>query len=209
MTTDTDTDLIAEAITAHYGPRCGTKDTDDFPELLGGKRGRCRCCLAWDQYDALTTPPADEALDGITTALRSGQQADMDGCMVKVSRQACEEGADALTALRSQNAAKDARIAELGRKFSRARTERRHAEVERDQLRAENERLRARTVLPRLTREMIEAACVAHYGKEPVALVGGADGVDMTSRDVNYAFPVAFRRMWSGVRAALQRKAGE
>ncbi|UFS64879.1 hypothetical protein LO749_16870 [Paracoccus denitrificans] len=47
-------DLIAEAITEHWGPRCRTKDTDDFPELADqGGKGRCACCAAWEQYDGL------------------------------------------------------------------------------------------------------------------------------------------------------------
>lgn len=37
--------------------------------------------------------------DGLIEALRSGRQADADGCMVVVSRQACEEAADILSAL--------------------------------------------------------------------------------------------------------------
>ncbi|MBT0780593.1 hypothetical protein [Paracoccus sp. pheM1] len=46
-------DLIAEALTEHWGPRCKTKDTDDFPDLAGATQGRCACCLAWEQYDRL------------------------------------------------------------------------------------------------------------------------------------------------------------
>ncbi|WP_411839264.1 hypothetical protein [Paracoccus sp. ME4] len=47
------TDLIQEAITAHFGPRCETKDTDDMPELAGQTTGRCPACLAWEQFDGL------------------------------------------------------------------------------------------------------------------------------------------------------------
>ena len=51
--TTTDTTAIQEAITEHLGQRCSTKDTDDFPELLGKKVGRCPACRAWEQFDAL------------------------------------------------------------------------------------------------------------------------------------------------------------
>lgn len=47
------TDLIQEAITAHFGPRCKTKDADDMPELAAQTTGRCAACLAWEQFDAL------------------------------------------------------------------------------------------------------------------------------------------------------------
>ncbi|WP_411839266.1 hypothetical protein [Paracoccus sp. ME4] len=45
------TDLIRKAITEHYGPRCRTADTDDFPELAGGT-DRCPAGLALEQFDA-------------------------------------------------------------------------------------------------------------------------------------------------------------
>jgi hypothetical protein len=36
-----------------YGPRCKTKDTDDFPELEeSDPQNRCACCEAWDTYDS-------------------------------------------------------------------------------------------------------------------------------------------------------------
>ncbi len=41
-------------------------------------------------------------MDDLIKALRSGEQADMDGTLVKVSRQACEEAADAIEALQAQ-----------------------------------------------------------------------------------------------------------
>ena len=44
-------------------------------------------------------------MNDLVKALRSGEQADMDGTLVKVSRQACEEAADAIEALRAQLAA--------------------------------------------------------------------------------------------------------
>lgn len=53
-------DLIAEALTEHWGPRCETKDTDDFPEMAGKTEGRCPCCLAWEQYDSLRAALTDE-----------------------------------------------------------------------------------------------------------------------------------------------------
>lgn len=41
-------------------------------------------------------------MDDLVKALRSGEQADMDGTLVKVSRQACEEAADAIEALQAE-----------------------------------------------------------------------------------------------------------
>ena len=55
--------------------------------------------------DAIPQPapvPADAELDALQVALRSGRQADMEGVMVTVSRQACEYAADALSALRTR-----------------------------------------------------------------------------------------------------------
>lgn len=48
----------------------------------------------------------------LVNALRSGQQADADGVMVKVSRQACEEGATAIEELTRQRDAAIQHIAE-------------------------------------------------------------------------------------------------
>lgn len=47
------TDLIEESLVATFGPRCETKDTQDFPEVAGQHTGRCPACLAWEQFDAL------------------------------------------------------------------------------------------------------------------------------------------------------------
>lgn len=41
-------------------------------------------------------------MNDLVKALRSGEQADMDGTLVKVSRQACEEAADAIEALQGK-----------------------------------------------------------------------------------------------------------
>jgi len=41
-------------------------------------------------------------MDELVKALRAGEQADMDGTLVKVSRQACEEAANAIEALQAQ-----------------------------------------------------------------------------------------------------------
>ena len=41
-------------------------------------------------------------MDELVKALRAGEQADMDGTLVKVSRQACEEAADAIEALQAE-----------------------------------------------------------------------------------------------------------
>ena len=50
------------------------------------------------------TDLTDEYLCALQDALLSGEQADMDGCRVKVSRQACEEAAAVITALRQREA---------------------------------------------------------------------------------------------------------
>ncbi len=52
-------------------------------------------------------------MDELVKALRAGEQADMDGTLVKVSRQACEEAADAIEALQARVAKKDAEIERL------------------------------------------------------------------------------------------------
>ncbi len=41
-------------------------------------------------------------MNDLVKALRAGEQADMDGTLVKVSRQACEEAAAAIEALQAQ-----------------------------------------------------------------------------------------------------------
>ena len=48
-----ETAAIREAITEHWGPRCRTLDTEDFPELVAPGEGRCPACRAWEQLDAL------------------------------------------------------------------------------------------------------------------------------------------------------------
>ena len=45
-----------------------------------------------------------EAVERLAEALEAQEQADMDGTMVKVSRQACDEGAATLRALAAENA---------------------------------------------------------------------------------------------------------
>ena len=57
-------------------------------------------------------------------------------------------------------------------------------------------------VLPRLTDDIIRAACKAHFGTD------NADGVCITVRDRDWTFREAFKRMWSGARAALAAKDG-
>lgn len=59
--------------------------------------------------------------------------------------------------------------------------------------------------LPRLDEGLIEAAMLAHYGKSAVAQ--GIDGVDLTVNDHNWSFRDGFKRMWSGVRKELDRRA--
>ncbi|MDT1061156.1 hypothetical protein RM190_04745 [Paracoccus sp. CPCC 101403] len=60
MTTADPTDYISEAITEHWGERCRTKDTDDFPDIVDNP-GRCGCCAAWEQYDALEAAKRENA----------------------------------------------------------------------------------------------------------------------------------------------------
>lgn len=68
-------DLIAEALTEHWGPRCKTKDTDDFPELGGATQSRCACCLAWEQYDRLRAA-SEGVIDRQFAELRFNQARD-------------------------------------------------------------------------------------------------------------------------------------
>lgn len=77
-----DTTEIQEAITEHWGPRCRTRDTDDFPELVALGGGRCHCCRAWEQFDALCDAlDAERAenerlmyvLEGIANAIDTGR----------------------------------------------------------------------------------------------------------------------------------------
>jgi ribA/ribD-fused uncharacterized protein len=63
-------------------------------------------------------------------------------------------------------------------------------------------------IAPKLTQEMIEAACEAHYGKRQVHAVGGAVGVDATANGTNYTFSQAFRRMWRGAWKAAAQPVG-
>lgn len=57
-------------------------------------------------------------------------------------------------------------------------------------------------VLPRLTDDIIRAACKAHFGTD------NADGVCVTVGDRDWTFRDAFKRMWSGARATLAAKDG-
>lgn len=45
---------ILKLIKRDYGKRCKTKDTDDFPEILGKTKlmeGRCCVCLVYETFD--------------------------------------------------------------------------------------------------------------------------------------------------------------
>lgn len=57
--------------------------------------------------------------------------------------------------------------------------------------------------LPRLDDGLIEAALIGHYGKRHL----GIDGTGMTVRGYDYSFRRGFKRMWSGVRKELKRRA--
>jgi hypothetical protein len=82
-----------------YEDTYGSRGMDDLAKVARNIAAAIR---------ALQSAPAPTALqaalavpDGLIDALRSGEQADMDGTMVKVSRQACEEAADILAALKA------------------------------------------------------------------------------------------------------------
>lgn len=56
-------------------------------------------------------------------------------------------------------------------------------------------------VEPRLTDAAIRAACKAHFGSELI------DGINVTSKDIDWSFRDAFRRMWHGAWSALSPSA--
>lgn len=60
-----------------------------------------------------------------------------------------------------------------------------------------------RAATPKLTREMIQAAAEAHYGKERVRKTS-IDGISMTVDSRDYNFTQAFRRMWKGAWSAQE-----
>ena len=77
--------------------------------------------------------------DGLIVALRSGDQADMDGCRVKVSREACETAAETMEALATALlAAWDERDVLLNRAFDEGQilAALRDCDAERDAMRA-------------------------------------------------------------------------
>lgn len=46
--------VIEYNIEKAYGPRCKTKDTDDFDDLIqvgDSDAGRCPCCLVYEKFD--------------------------------------------------------------------------------------------------------------------------------------------------------------
>lgn len=87
-------------IDSPYGPYMGREESGQYLDISH--------VLA-----AITLPDDEAELSGLINALRSGEQADMDGIMVRVSRQACEEAADLITRLLALRAADAARIKEL------------------------------------------------------------------------------------------------
>lgn len=42
---------LEKLLIEHFGKRCKTKDTDDFPDLKGKKKGRCLTCEVWEAFD--------------------------------------------------------------------------------------------------------------------------------------------------------------
>lgn len=45
-------DTAEQFIEWGWGPRCETKDLDDFPEMRKDPlRNRCACCEMWEAYD--------------------------------------------------------------------------------------------------------------------------------------------------------------
>jgi len=68
----------------------------DYVATQGTKRELIEKGILSDQK----TPSKLNVPDGLIEALRGGRQADMDGTMVVVSRQACEEAAEILATLK-------------------------------------------------------------------------------------------------------------
>ncbi len=44
-------DAVRAFVEQGWGPRCETKDTEDFPELKDHPDGRCPACEMWEAYD--------------------------------------------------------------------------------------------------------------------------------------------------------------
>lgn len=44
-------DDVLRLIERDWGKRCETKDTEDFPELLNSKNGRCGVCVVYEKFD--------------------------------------------------------------------------------------------------------------------------------------------------------------
>jgi hypothetical protein len=42
---------MLDLIELDWGPRCETKDTDDFPELKGDEKSRCGVCVVYERFD--------------------------------------------------------------------------------------------------------------------------------------------------------------
>ena len=86
---------MLRAILPHRGMDEPVADTDlDEAWKSGFNAGFGEAMLTKDA-PAVRLP---DDVAGLCGALRSGEQADMDGCRVKVSRQACEEAADTIEA---------------------------------------------------------------------------------------------------------------
>ena len=69
---------------------------------------------------AQAEPQPEPPADALVEALRAGRQADADGVMVIVSRQACEEAADRIAALTAEVDEDNAEIASLCEAAERA-----------------------------------------------------------------------------------------
>lgn len=48
-------DMTSQSDLEKLIPRCETKDTDDFPELLKDEDGRCYNCKLWEAIEAYST----------------------------------------------------------------------------------------------------------------------------------------------------------
>lgn len=92
-------ELEAAAINMHPAPDVSELD-EEFDTMMEVQRNPYG---AWQAIQTLAAKnPAPELIDiphGLIDALLSGEQADMDGCRVKVSREACERAASILAAL--------------------------------------------------------------------------------------------------------------
>ena len=108
-----------------YRPRlfaCAKRVADPTNELAACKHwcGDIEHCQPIASAPAQAEPQPEPPADALVEALRAGRQADADGVMVIVSRQACEEAADRIAALTAEVDEDNAEIASLCEAAERA-----------------------------------------------------------------------------------------